>query len=112
MSVKLALLKSGETVIADIKELISDEKLCGYLFKNPQTVDIAHSQPTLLVEDSNESDIKEINIVLNPWIVFTKDTEIPVRPDWVVTVVEPHNEILNMYEDNLNGQSNQSTITE
>ena len=35
MSVKIALLKSGESVIADIKELISDEKVCGYLFKNP-----------------------------------------------------------------------------
>ena len=27
MSVKLALLKSGETVISEVKELISDEKL-------------------------------------------------------------------------------------
>ena len=33
MSIKLALLKSGENVIADIKELVSEEKVCGYLFQ-------------------------------------------------------------------------------
>jgi hypothetical protein len=30
MSVKIALLKSGESVIADIKELVSEDKVCGY----------------------------------------------------------------------------------
>ena len=38
MSVKLAVLKSGDTVIADIKELISDDKVCGYLFTNPHKI--------------------------------------------------------------------------
>ena len=38
MSVKLAILKSGETVIAETKELISDDKVCGYLFENPQVI--------------------------------------------------------------------------
>ena len=44
MSIKIALLKSGESVIADIKELISDEKICGYLFKSPYIVDLASSE--------------------------------------------------------------------
>ena len=35
MSIKVALLKSGESVIADIKELVSDDNVCGYLFENP-----------------------------------------------------------------------------
>ena len=34
MSIKVALLKSGESVIADIKELVSDDKICGYLFES------------------------------------------------------------------------------
>ena len=35
MSIKVALLKSGESVIADIKELISNDNICAYLFENP-----------------------------------------------------------------------------
>ena len=38
MSVKLAILKSGETVISELKELVSDDTVCGYLFENPQVI--------------------------------------------------------------------------
>lgn len=42
MSIKLALLKSGETLIADIKELVyeseetNQNETKGYLFTNPK----------------------------------------------------------------------------
>ena len=39
MSIKLTLLKSGETLIAETKELVSDEKQTAphaYLLDNPQ----------------------------------------------------------------------------
>ena len=32
MTVKLALLKSGEDVIADIAEMVVEEKVVGYIF--------------------------------------------------------------------------------
>ena len=35
MSIKLAVLKSGEDIIADVKELIVEENIVGYLFNNP-----------------------------------------------------------------------------
>ena len=38
MTVKLAILKSGESIISNIKELISEEKVVGYLFENPCVV--------------------------------------------------------------------------
>ena len=38
MTVKLALLKSGEDVIADIAEMVVDEKVVGYVFDQPGTV--------------------------------------------------------------------------
>ena len=45
MSVQLALLKSGEDVIADIKEFRdSDDNLVSYLFKSPFTIKIKTSQ--------------------------------------------------------------------
>ena len=105
MSVKLALLKSGETIIADIKELISDEKLCGYLFKKPHVV--AFKTHDYLVEEQGDS--QDLEVVLSPWIIFTTDTEIPVRTDWVVTVVDAHSDVLKMYEENVNGKADQGS---
>jgi hypothetical protein len=99
MSVKIALLKSGESVIADIKELISDEKVCGYLFTRPHKIEVSNS--IFLTEQPTESD--SVSITFSSWILFTSDDEIPVRPDWIVTIVEPVKTIKEMYEEKVNG---------
>ena len=101
MSVKIALLKSGESVIADIKELISDDKVCGYLFKNPHKMKVSNS--IFLTEESIEPEDGTVSITFSSWILFTSDDEIPVRPDWIVTIVEPVKSIKEMYEEKVNG---------
>ena len=53
MTVKLALLKSGEKVIADIKELVNDEeKVVSFVFTNPFEVDFL--SPRLLTEGDQQ----------------------------------------------------------
>ena len=108
MSVKLALLKSGETIIADIKELISENNIVGYLFRNPQKISIKES--IYIGEEPSEDDLVEI--VFSSWIPFTNDTEIPVRPDWLVTVVEPAGQIKKLYEEKVNGTDSEVSFTE
>lgn len=109
MSIKLALLKSGETVISDAKELISDDKVCGYLFTNPHKVE---TRRTVLLVEENENAKGDLEVSLSPWIVLTSDTQIPVPPDWVVTIVEPIQTIKQMYEEKVNGQDSQVSFTE
>ena len=110
MSIKLALLKSGETVISDAKELISEDKVCGYLFTNPHIVDVRKT--LLLVEENEDSKGKDLEVILTPWIVLTSDTQIPVPPDWIVTIVEPLEEIKQMYEEKVNGKDSQVSTLE
>ena len=55
MSIKLALLKSGEQVIADAKELVSEEKVRGYLFTRPHKV--VSTQPLLLTEEQDDNSV-------------------------------------------------------
>jgi hypothetical protein len=115
MSIKLALLKSGETVISDAKELISDEKVCGYLFTHPHVIEIRKS--VFLVEESsnskfNETDSGDIDVILTPWIVLTSDTQIPVPPDWIVTIVEPHLTVKQLYEEKIDEQNNKVSSVE
>ena len=95
MSVQLALLKSGEDVIADIKEYRdSDDNLVSYLFKDPFTIKIKTSQ--LLVED--ESTPKH-EVIYYKWISLSKDTDIVVNPDWVVCITDPLDSIKQSYEE-------------
>ena len=110
MSVKIALLKSGESVIADIKELISDEKVCGYLFTNPHKMQISNS--IFLTEEPVESEDNTVSVTFSSWIMFTSDSEIPVRPDWIVTIVEPVKSIKDMYEEKVNGKTSEVSSLE
>lgn len=101
MSVKIALLKSGESVIADIKELISEDKVCGYLFTNPHKMQVSNS--IFLTEESIEPEDGTVSVTFSSWILFSSDNEIPVRPDWIVTIVEPVKSIKEMYKEKVNG---------
>ena len=103
MSIKVALLKSGESVIADIKELVSDDDVCGYLFENPNIIN--YLEPEVLTEENETSTLK---ISLIPWILITSDTKIPVRSDWVITMVEPIESVRKIYEEKINDKNNQN----
>ena len=107
MSIKVALLKSGESVIADIKELISNDNICGYLFENPHI--ISYLEPELLTEQTKTSKLK---ISLIPWILITSDTKIPVRSDWVITMVEPIEDVKKIYEEKINESSQDTRVDE
>ena len=107
MSIKVALLKSGESVIADIKELVSDDNVCGYLFENPHI--ISYLEPELLTEQTETSKLK---ISLIPWILITSDTKIPVRSDWVITMVEPIEDVKKIYEEKINESNKNNRVDE
>lgn len=107
MSIKLALLKSGEDVIADIKEIVSEEtnKRAAYVFSDPYVVKLTH--PQVLVEDTEQPEKRAYNISVYPWMPLTEDTDIVINPDWVVTIVEPANKLKLSYEQR-NGRTEES----
>ena len=100
MSIKLALLKSGEEVIADIAEFRnSEDELVSYLFKKPYCVKIKTSQ--VLVE--NESRPKH-QLAYYKWMSLSKDDDIIVNRDWVVCISEPLDTVKKTYEERVNGR--------
>jgi hypothetical protein len=94
MTVKLVLLKSGETIISDTKEVHQDEKLYGYLFTNPQRV--FYDSPVLVPEEEKQSSV--VNVSLTKWILLSKNSQMVVPFDWVVTIVDPIESLEKMYE--------------
>ena len=100
MSIKLTLLKSGETLISETKELISDEKQTAphaYLLENPHTVKTR--EKSFLTEEEKDKGDFGIDVILSPWIILTSDKSLVLPTDWVVTIVEPLPSVKQMYLD-------------
>ena len=92
MTVKLVLLKSGEDIISDVKEMIIEEKVVGYFLEKPCTIRMKN--PGDIVEKEDRS----FQVALFPWIPISKESTIPIPSDWVVTIVEPVDKLTDMYK--------------
>ncbi len=112
MTIKLVLLKSGEDIIADVGEMALGEdenaRLIGYYLNKPCVVKMI--KPTLLTEEEESRSKKSgFEVSLFPWIPLTQEKTIPVPTDWVITIVEPTEQLKQMYiEDVVNYESNQN----
>ena len=101
MAIKLAVLKSGEDVIADIREMmVGDEdtpddkkKVVGYYFIKPCGVTLKNK-----AIDVNESADDSFELKLFPWCPLAKNDAIPMSTEWVVTLVDPVDKLREMYE--------------
>ena len=103
MTVKILLLKSGEDVISDVKEMVSpDKKVIGYFLSKPCVVK--------LLPKTTDGNKRETSISMYPWMPLAKEKQIPLPTDWVVTMVTPIEKVETMYkEDVLNGKTTDQT---
>ena len=44
----------------------------------------------------------DVEVMLRPWLIFSEERKIPVRADWLVTIVEPVPKIKELYEERVN----------
>ena len=101
MSIKLTLLKTGEQLISEMKELVPEEQeqVHAYLLQNPHTVEINEKQ--FMTEEEKKDGDFGINVTLLPWIILSQDNQMIVPFDSVLTVVEPLNSVTQLYIDKL-----------
>jgi hypothetical protein len=90
MSVKLLVLKSYEDVIADVKEMLSGDKVVGYILNNPYVTRL---------EDGDTPSVS-----FYPYIPLSADKSIPIPCDWVVSIVEPLEEVKTSYMEKINAK--------
>jgi len=101
MSIKLTLLRTGEQLISDMKELSVEGKdePQAYLLENPHTVEINEKQ--FMTEEEKKDGDFGINVTLLPWIILSKDNQMIIPVDSVLTVVEPLESVTELYLDKL-----------
>ena len=111
MTIKFIVLKSGEQLISDIKEMAvgeeDDQKVVGYFLRRPCVVKIKNPG---VVDQQKRKTKAGFEVTLIPWLSLTEDEVIPIPSDWLVTMVEPVPQLTLMYtQDVLNyGKDNQS----
>ena len=102
MTIKLMLLKSGEDIIADITEMGSsggnDRRVIGYFLNKPCVVKMR--DPNLIKEDGPQKQ-SGFSVSLFPWMPLTKQEDIPVPADWMITMVEPIDKLKEMYIEDI-----------
>ena len=102
MSIKLVVLKSGDHVIADVKEIVKEDVIRGILLNKPCRVRAA--RPMLLTEEESPQDDGDVEITFSPFILLTNDEDIIIPPDWIVSIVNPLDSVVNLYQEKINGQ--------
>ena len=113
MSIKLTILKTGETLISEMQELVADKNQLSphaYLLNNPHVVRTRDKQ--FLTEEEKTEKKFGIDVVMTPWIILSSDKKIVLPVDCVMTIVEPIDGVKKMFldkneqfkiEENLNG---------
>ena len=99
MSIKLTLLKSGETLISERKELVAEkeQQAHAYLLENPHIVQTR--EKTFLTEEDKKTGDFGIDVTLIPWIILSADKKVIIPVDVVTTIVEPIASVKQMFID-------------
>ena len=118
MAIKLVVLKSGEDLIADVKEIQSENsnEVIGYYFYNPLLLKLVSVDPKPIVlseENGYETEVgiakefqSKVSVTFYPWIPLSQTRDIPCSADWVVTIVEPQEHVVKLYQEKVNGRTN------
>ena len=110
MTVKLPILKSGEDIVADIKEMIvgegDDARVVGYVLTKPCGVSL--NSKAIKIDDEKDT----YQLKLFPWCPLTKNENIPITADWVVTIVDPIDKITQMYTKEVLGDGSESSSSD
>lgn len=99
MSVQLVLLKSGEELVADVRELIDrdTQQPISTIFIKPVRVTVV--QQAVLTEGATEPSDSVLSFV--PWLATSKSEEYFIKPDWIVTICQPQDNIKESYIKNV-----------
>ena len=103
MSVKISLLKTGEQLISEMKELVAEcqDHAHAYMLVNPHTYEINEKQFITEEEKELEEGDYGINVSLLPWLILSKDKKMIIPTDSVLTVVEPLESVTQLYLDKM-----------
>ena len=98
MSVQLVLLKSGEELVTDLREIVDRDSGQSVQLVLIKPVRVAVVQQGVLTEGAQ---LGESVLSFVPWLSTTKNEEYFIKDDWVVTICDPTDDIRESYIKNI-----------
>lgn len=102
MSVKVCLLRTGETIIGDVKEVIdpTENKSLGYKLQHPYVIDYKY-ETTLKLKEDNASVEGSTNspatYAFRSWSPLAAEREFNLQFDFIDCIYDPHAVVLESY---------------
>jgi len=99
MTVKVILLKSGEDVISDAKEILNKDEngIVAYHLSNPYAMQLSVTEDDTIAVEGEEKPKSKFQVAYTHWAPLSKQREFIIPADWVVTIYDPHDNILRDY---------------
>lgn len=103
MTVKVMLLRSGEDVISDAKEILDNEQkgIVAYHLTNPFVMQLqaeTEESDELAVEGQEAPAPKtKYSVRYTHWAPLAKQRSFIIPADWLVTIYDPHDNIMRDY---------------
>ena len=101
MTIKLLVLKSGEDVVADVQEMVVEDKVIGYFLNKPCVVKMTNYTPIKDDETDEQKQKNAYQIRFYPWVPLAKEPIIPLTMEWVVTMVDPIDKLTKLYVEDI-----------
>jgi hypothetical protein len=99
MSAQLIVLNTGEYIITDFKKVIetsnNEDRVAFYVFTNPRSVGV-----TDITFEENSNHMNS-TVQLFSWPKFTKNNTVTVFPHSIISVAEPSDDLLALYQNSL-----------
>lgn len=101
MTVQISLLRSGEQIISDVKEVRQSEteEIIALLFENPYKIIIVDQVPSEVEMNAEDNSDIAPQIFFQKWLPLSKERTIPLDQTYVVSAFEPHDGIKEHYEN-------------
>ena len=103
MTVKVMLLRSGEDVISDAKEILDNEQkgIVAYHLSNPFVMQLQAEveEPDELPVEGEEAPAPKTkySVRYTHWAPLAKQRSFIIPADWLVTIYDPHDNIMKDY---------------
>lgn len=112
MTVKVMLLKSGEDVICDAREIMDTENkgIVAYHLSNPFVMQLTAEESDELQVEGEEAPRTKYSVRYTHWAPLSKQRAFVIPADYLVTIYDPHDNILRDYcaKNNIDLEEEQS----
>lgn len=98
MSVRIARLRSGEDIIADIKEVIAKDtqQVVAIQFEDPYSVALVED-PSAMFQEEQPIKLSNPKVHMLSWVPLSASRTVMVEPSEIICVYDPHSQVLEQY---------------